>query len=201
MCSEGAAGDADGERWESRIGWVLIAGVRTCGITGDLKFFLYVLRLWDVNCNLVYQVDRLNRFLPDFSRIVDLPDRHRATFAAVTLVQPHLLARRLKLNILLSFAHGNQFHWLLLPKVPLVLLPKVNPPKKGVAPPHSTATLGIVGNRNPGEFSFADSARTCMRIPPNSAGHHLTAGPPGGAHLSQVIPGLATSRRPYYRNL
>jgi hypothetical protein len=84
MCSEGAAGDADGERWESRIGWVLIAGVRTCGITGDLKFFLYVLRLWDVNCTVVCQVDRLNRFLPDFSRIVDLPDRHRAGFAAVT---------------------------------------------------------------------------------------------------------------------
>ena len=135
MCSEGAAGDADGERWESRIGWVLIAGVRTCGITGDLKFFLYVLRLWDVNCTVVCQVDRLNRFLPDFSRIVDLPDRHRATFAAVTLVQPHILARRLKLNILLSFAHGNQFHWLLLPKVPLVAAAKGKPPIKGICVP------------------------------------------------------------------
>ena len=37
-----------------------------------------------VNCVVVYKVDRLTRSLLDFSRIMDVLDRHRATFVAVT---------------------------------------------------------------------------------------------------------------------
>ena len=38
----------------------------------------------EVNCVLVYKVDRLTRSLLDFSRIMDVLDRHGATFVAVT---------------------------------------------------------------------------------------------------------------------
>ena len=48
----------------------------------------------EVNCVVVYKVDRLTRSLLDFSRIMDVLERHGATFVAVTQqVQYHLLAR------------------------------------------------------------------------------------------------------------
>lgn len=58
-----------------------------------------------VNCVVVYKVDRLTRSLLDFARIVEVLDKHGATFVSVTQ-QFNTTASlgRLTLNILLSFA-------------------------------------------------------------------------------------------------
>jgi site-specific DNA recombinase len=54
---------------------------------------------------VVYKVDRLTRSLLDFSRIMDVLDRHGATFVAVTQqFNTTSSLGRLTLNILLSFA-------------------------------------------------------------------------------------------------
>ena len=59
----------------------------------------------EVNCVVVYKVDRLTRSLLDFSRIMDVLDRHGATFVAVTQqFNTTSSLGRLTLNILLSFA-------------------------------------------------------------------------------------------------
>jgi len=58
-----------------------------------------------VDCVVVYKVDRLSRSLLDFSRLVEVFDRHGVSFVSVT--QPINTADstgRLMLNILLSFA-------------------------------------------------------------------------------------------------
>jgi len=58
-----------------------------------------------VNCVVVYKVDRLTRSLLDFARIMEVFDKHGATFVSVTQ-QFNTTASlgRLTLNILLSFA-------------------------------------------------------------------------------------------------
>ncbi len=59
----------------------------------------------DVDCVVVYKVDRLSRSLLDFSRLVEVFDKHDVSFVSVT--QPINTADstgRLMLNILLSFA-------------------------------------------------------------------------------------------------
>ncbi|MCX6632907.1 MAG: recombinase family protein [Candidatus Solibacter sp.] len=58
-----------------------------------------------VNCVLVYKVDRLTRSLLDFARIMEVFDKHGASFVSVTQ-QFNTTASlgRLTLNILLSFA-------------------------------------------------------------------------------------------------
>ncbi|MGB9610557.1 MAG: recombinase family protein, partial [Bryobacteraceae bacterium] len=58
-----------------------------------------------VNCVVVYKVDRLTRSLLDFARIMEVLDKHGATFVSVTQ-QFNTTASlgRLTLNILLSFA-------------------------------------------------------------------------------------------------
>ena len=58
-----------------------------------------------VNCVVVYKVDRLTRSLLDFARIMEVLDKHDATFVSVTQ-QFNTTASlgRLTLNILLSFA-------------------------------------------------------------------------------------------------
>jgi len=58
-----------------------------------------------VNCVVVYKVDRLTRSLLDFSRIMEIFDRHGATFVSVTQqFNTTSSLGRLTLNILLSFA-------------------------------------------------------------------------------------------------
>jgi DNA invertase Pin-like site-specific DNA recombinase len=58
-----------------------------------------------VNCVVVYKVDRLSRSLLDFARIMEVFDKHRASFVSVTQ-QFNTTASlgRLTLNVLLSFA-------------------------------------------------------------------------------------------------
>jgi site-specific DNA recombinase len=70
-----------------------------------LKRLLEDVRNGLVNCVVVYKVDRLTRSLLDFSRIVEVFDKHGATFVSVTQ-QFNTTASlgRLTLNILLSFA-------------------------------------------------------------------------------------------------
>jgi site-specific DNA recombinase len=70
-----------------------------------LKLLLADIALGEVNCVVVYKVDRLTRSLLDFSRIMDVLDRHGATFVAVTQqFNTTSSLGRLTLNILLSFA-------------------------------------------------------------------------------------------------
>jgi len=58
-----------------------------------------------VDCVVVYKVDRLSRSLLDFSRMMEVFDRHRVSFVSVTqqFNTTHSMGR-LTLNILLSFA-------------------------------------------------------------------------------------------------
>jgi site-specific DNA recombinase len=58
-----------------------------------------------VNCVAVYKVDRLSRSLLDFSRIMEILDKHGATFVSVTQqFNTTSSMGRLTLNVLLSFA-------------------------------------------------------------------------------------------------
>jgi len=70
-----------------------------------LKRMLADIKSGIVNCVVVYKVDRLTRSLLDFARIMEVFDKHGATFVSVTQ-QFNTTASlgRLTLNILLSFA-------------------------------------------------------------------------------------------------
>lgn len=58
-----------------------------------------------IDCVVVYKVDRLSRSLLDFSRIIDIFDRHGVSFVSVTQqFNTTCFMGRLTLNILLSFA-------------------------------------------------------------------------------------------------
>ena len=58
-----------------------------------------------VDCIVVYKIDRLSRSLNDFSRIMDVLDRHKVSLVAVTQqFNTTTSMGRLTLNILLSFA-------------------------------------------------------------------------------------------------
>ena len=58
-----------------------------------------------IDCVVVYKVDRLSRSLLDFSRLMEIFDRHGVSFVSVTqqFNTTHSMGR-LTLNILLSFA-------------------------------------------------------------------------------------------------
>jgi len=59
----------------------------------------------DIDCVVVYKVDRLSRSLLDFSRIIGLFDKHGVSFVSVTQqFNTTSSMGRLTLNILLSFA-------------------------------------------------------------------------------------------------
>jgi site-specific DNA recombinase len=110
--------DAQREAAESFIrsqkheGWVAVEKLYDDGgFTGAnmerpaLKLLLADIAMGEVNCVIVYKVDRLTRSLLDFSRIMDVLDRHGATFVAVTQqFNTTSSLGRLTLNILLSFA-------------------------------------------------------------------------------------------------
>jgi site-specific DNA recombinase len=54
---------------------------------------------------VVYKIDHLSRSLADFARMVDVFDRHRVRFSAVThRINSAASMGRLMLNVLLSFA-------------------------------------------------------------------------------------------------
>lgn len=110
--------DAQREAAESFIrsqkneGWVAVEKLYDDGgFTGAnmdrpaLRLLLADIAMGEVNCVVVYKVDRLTRSLLDFSRIMDVLDRHGATFVAVTQqFNTTSSLGRLTLNILLSFA-------------------------------------------------------------------------------------------------
>ncbi|HZU28992.1 MAG TPA: recombinase family protein [Bryobacteraceae bacterium] len=93
-------------------GWVLLpTRYDDGGFTGAnmerpaLKRLLADIAAGQVDCVLVYKVDRLSRSLLDFARIMEIFERHSAAFVSVTQ-QFNTAASlgRLTLNILLSFA-------------------------------------------------------------------------------------------------
>jgi len=70
-----------------------------------LKRLLADVQAGTVNCVVVYKVDRLSRSLLDFARIMEIFDKHGATFVSVTQqFNTTSSMGRLTLNILLSFA-------------------------------------------------------------------------------------------------
>ena len=70
-----------------------------------LKRLLADVQAGAVNCVVVYKVDRLSRSLLDFARIMEILDKHGATFVSVTQqFNTTSSMGRLTLNILLSFA-------------------------------------------------------------------------------------------------
>jgi len=70
-----------------------------------LKRLLADVQACKVDCVVVYKVDRLTRSLFDFVRIIEVLDKHGASFVAVTQqFNTTTSLGRLTLNILLSFA-------------------------------------------------------------------------------------------------
>lgn len=70
-----------------------------------LKRLLADVQSGRVNCVVVYKVDRLSRSLLDFARIMEILDKHGATFVSVTQqFNTTSSMGRLTLNVLLSFA-------------------------------------------------------------------------------------------------
>src|ERR1700736_3181513 len=70
-----------------------------------LKRLLADIQSGAVNCVAVYKVDRLSRSLLDFARIMEILDKHGATFVSVTQqFNTTSSMGRLTLNVLLSFA-------------------------------------------------------------------------------------------------
>ena len=65
----------------------------------------------DIDCVVVYKVDRLSRSLLDFSRIIGLFDKHGVSFVSVTQqFNTTSSMGRLTLNILLSFAQFSELN-------------------------------------------------------------------------------------------
>ena len=70
-----------------------------------LKRLLADIEAGKVDCIVVYKVDRLSRSLIDFSKIVEVFERHRVAFVSVTQqFNTSTSMGRLMLNVLLSFA-------------------------------------------------------------------------------------------------
>jgi len=70
-----------------------------------LKRLLAAIEAGEIDCVCVYKIDRLTRSLLDFSRIVEIFDRHNVSFVAVTQqFSTTSSLGRLTLHILLSFA-------------------------------------------------------------------------------------------------
>ena len=93
-------------------GWLLVEGAYDDGgLSGGtmhrpaLQRLLADIAQDRVDVVVVYKVDRLSRSLMDFAKIVELLDRHGASFVAVTQqFNTTTSMGRLTLNILLSFA-------------------------------------------------------------------------------------------------
>ncbi len=70
-----------------------------------LKRLLTDIEAGEIDCVVVYKVDRLSRSLLDFTRLMEVFDRHKVSFVSVTqqFNTTHSMGR-LTLNILLSFA-------------------------------------------------------------------------------------------------
>jgi site-specific DNA recombinase len=97
---------------QKREGWQVVADhFDDGGYTGAnmdrpaLKRLLGAVEAREVDCVVVYKVDRLSRSLMDFARIVEVFDQNGVSFVSVTQqFNTTTSIRRLTLNILLSFA-------------------------------------------------------------------------------------------------
>jgi site-specific DNA recombinase len=70
-----------------------------------LKRLMADIEAGKVNCVVVYKIDRLSRSLSDFTRMMEVFDRHKVSFTSVTQsFNTATSMGRLTLNILLSFA-------------------------------------------------------------------------------------------------
>ncbi len=93
-------------------GWVLLDDrFDDGGFTGGnldrpaLKRLLAAVEAGRVDCIVIYKVDRLSRSLLDFTRLVELFDKHGVSLVSVTQpINTRDSAGRLMLNVLLSFA-------------------------------------------------------------------------------------------------
>src|SRR6059058_5624817 len=93
-------------------GWLLVADrYDDGGFSGGtlerpaLKRLLADIEAGKIDVVVVYKIDRLSRALMDFSRLVEVFDRHNVTFVSVTQsFNTTTSMGRLTLNILLSFA-------------------------------------------------------------------------------------------------
>ena len=97
---------------QSHEGWIAVADdYDDGGFSGGnmerpaLKRLLADIQLGKIDIVVVYKIDRLSRSLADFARMVDVFDRHRVSFSAVTQqINSATSMGRLMLNVLLSFA-------------------------------------------------------------------------------------------------
>ena len=92
-------------------GWMLVADHYDGGFSGGtlerpaLKRLLADIQARKIDCVVVYKIDRLTRALMDFSKLVDLFEKHSVTFVSVTQsFNTTTSMGRLTLNMLLSFA-------------------------------------------------------------------------------------------------
>lgn len=97
---------------QSHEGWIAVADdYEDGGFSGGnmdrpaLKRLMADIQMGKVDIVVVYKIDRLSRSLADFARMVDVFDRHRVSFSAVTQqINSATSMGRLMLNVLLSFA-------------------------------------------------------------------------------------------------
>lgn len=97
---------------QSHEGWIAVADdYDDGGFSGGnmdrpaLKRLMTDIEAGKVDIVVVYKIDRLSRSLADFARMVDVFDRHRVSFSAVTQqINSATSMGRLMLNVLLSFA-------------------------------------------------------------------------------------------------
>jgi len=97
---------------QSHEGWIAVADdYDDGGYSGGsmdrpaLHRLMADIQMGKVELVVVYKIDRLSRSLADFARMVDVFDRHRVSFSAVTQqINSATSMGRLMLNVLLSFA-------------------------------------------------------------------------------------------------
>ena len=97
---------------QSHEGWIAVADDHDDGgFSGGnmerpaLKRLMADIEAGKVDIVVVYKIDRLSRSLADFARMVDVFDRHRVSFSAVTQqINSATSMGRLMLNVLLSFS-------------------------------------------------------------------------------------------------
>ena len=97
---------------QSHEGWIAVAdNYDDGGFSGGnmdrpaLRRLMADIEAGKVDIVVVYKIDRLSRSLADFARMVDVFDRHRVSFSAVTQqINSATSMGRLMLNVLLSFA-------------------------------------------------------------------------------------------------
>ena len=99
-------------RSQASEGWTPMSEVYSDGgFTGGnldrpgVRKLLQAVEAGEVDCIVVYKVDRLSRSLLDFARIMEILERHNCSFVSVTQqFNTTNSMGRLTLNILLSFA-------------------------------------------------------------------------------------------------